>query len=242
MYTPSRQSWRVYSVMTCISFAALLKGETLPSSIPNSRFNLNICSFEKASAYRTALRELRPRPTEYQLKTGLKLHLFLIKHGCMRHFFDIPMDITRHTVPSESLGTKEVIKKSFDPGLIKRICLSTTTRSVPLFTRLFKREPIARECIICAEQKFEVKYDGLLQLEGSDAEFADEWKWRILEYPTKFIQQCNHELEVCRECYDRHICVSMETGNIDSIACLQCDRVFSHSEVNDLATLETFRR
>ncbi|KAF2805951.1 uncharacterized protein BDZ99DRAFT_395267 [Mytilinidion resinicola] len=112
---------------------------------------------------------------------------------------------------------------------------------IPLFLNLLRRQNIPKECLVCAEEKFEIDYGSWEQWSQACGRFSGPWTWTVLEYPISANQHCTHSLDVCRLCVAKHISVSLENGNFEHITCPQCDRLFTYNEIKKLCHDDTFR-
>lgn len=148
----------------------------------------------------------------------------------MRNYFDAPI----------KMGQEGKVSK-FCPGPIIIGDVGCDNLKVPIFSSLFRRLRKPKECIVCTEEKKEVDYESLDQWR-KDYECTGMWMWTVLEYPTSAIQQCDHELDVCRVCMAQHISTLIENGEVDRITCPQCDRVLLFEEIRRLGGSDTFER
>ncbi|KAF2476363.1 uncharacterized protein BDR25DRAFT_210550 [Lindgomyces ingoldianus] len=113
---------------------------------------------------------------------------------------------------------------------------------VPIFSNLLKRKTTPKECIVCAEEKFEVACGPWEEWRHVHARFSGSWTWTVLEYPIPQNQRCSHSLDVCRICVAKHIAVCLDSGNFERISCPQCDRIFTYDEIKGLCNEEDFER
>jgi len=182
-------------------------------------------SFKKARKYRQALRDLDPRPDSKALNVAAKLHAHLIKKRYMSNFFDITI--------GRPISEFEKVPE-FNPGPI--ILSKINNLTIPIFSGLFERQHIPKECIVCAEEKCEIDYGTLEQWEQDCAGYTGPWMWSMLEYPNSAIQSCDHDFDVCRACTARHISTSLESGDANQVTCVQCNRVLNYEEIRNLST------
>lgn len=150
----------------------------------------------------------------------------------MRNFFDAPIN--------PQIGQGGRISK-LCPGPIIIGDMGCDNVKVPIFSSLFRRQRISKKCIVCTEEKNEVDY-GTLDQWREDYACTGMWIWSVLEFPTSAIQQCDHALDVCRVCMAQHILTSIESGEVDRIACPQCNRVLLFEEIRGLGGSDTFER
>ena len=188
-------------------------------------------SFKKARKYRQALRDLDPRPGPKALGVAAELHARLIKTGYMSNFFDITI--------GRPISEFEKVPE-FSPGPI--ILSKINNLTIPIFSGLFERQHIPKECVVCVEEKYEMDYGTLEQWEQDCAGYTGPWMWSMLEYPNSAIQSCDHDFNVCRACTARHISTSLESGDVDRVTCVECNRVLNYEEIRNLAEPETFER
>ncbi|OCK92478.1 uncharacterized protein K441DRAFT_614748 [Cenococcum geophilum 1.58] len=188
-------------------------------------------NFKKARKYRQALRDLDPRPDSKALDVAAQLHAHLIKKGYMRNFFDVTI--------GRPISEFEKVPE-FNPGPI--ILSKIDDLTIPIFSGLFERQHIPKECIVCVEEKYEIDYGILEQWEQDCAGYTGPWMWSMLEYPNSAIQSCDHDFDVCRACTARHISTSLESGDVNQVTCAQCNRVLNYEDIRNLTEPETFER
>ena len=188
-------------------------------------------SFKKACKYRQALQDLDPRPDSKALDVAAQLHAHLIKKGYMSNFFDVTI--------GRPISEFEKVPE-FNPGPIVLSKINDLT--IPIFSGLFERQHIPKECMVCIEEKCEMDYGTLEQWERDCAGYTGPWMWSMLEYPNSAIQSCDHDFDVCRACTARHISTSLESGDVNQVTCAQCNRVLNYEEVRNLTEPETFER
>jgi IBR domain, a half RING-finger domain len=188
-------------------------------------------SFKKACKYRQALQDLNPRPDSKALDVAAQLHAHLIKKGYMSNFFDVTI--------GRPISEFEKVPE-FSPGPIVLSKINDLT--IPIFSGLFERQHIPKECIVCIEEKCEMDYGTLEQWERDCAGYTGPWMWSMLEYPNSAIQSCDHDFDVCRACTARHISTSLESGDVNQVTCAQCNRVLNYEEIRNLTGPETFER
>lgn len=188
-------------------------------------------NFKKACKYRQALQDLDPRPDSKALDVAAQLHAHLIKKGYMRNLFDVTI--------GRPISEFEKVPE-FNPGPV--ILGKINDLIIPIFSGLFKRQHIPKECIVCIEEKCEMDYGTLEQWEQDCAGYTGPWMWSMLEYPNSAIQSCDHYFDVCRACTARHISTSLESGDVNQVTCAQCNRVLNYEEIRNLTEPETFER
>ena len=130
----------------------------------------------------------------------------------------------------------------FNAGTILRISLDDSSSKIPLFVKFFRRQPIAKECVICAKSKYEIDYENTQIWKTVCEDFKGPWMWDILVYPTREIQDCDHDFDVCRTCTTEHISSMLKSDGpaaCEKLSCPQCNRKLSHQEVTHLADAKT---
>ncbi len=115
------------------------------------------------------------------------------------------------------------------------------TYQIPIFPNLLRRRQTPKECIVCAEDKFEIYYDTWPQWQQTCAEFKGPWMCTVLEYPTHDHQRCTHSLDTCRQCVAKHIAQNLNDGRFERIACPQCDRALEYDEIQSLCPEDIFK-
>ncbi|KAF2262670.1 hypothetical protein CC78DRAFT_534694 [Lojkania enalia] len=191
--------------------------------------------FQQMLRYRHALQQLKPRPHPWQLAMAKSLWIHLLKTRFARPFIRLD-DLTRlGPYASTYFETAPVVMGELDLKYTD-ICKP----QVPIFLNIFRRQDIARECIICTEGKFEIDYGSWELWSQVCAKFSGPWTWSVLEFPIHQNQHCSHSLDVCQTCMDKYITVSIENGNLERIKCPQCDRIFTYCEIKKLSKERTF--
>ncbi|KAF1994798.1 hypothetical protein P154DRAFT_624461 [Amniculicola lignicola CBS 123094] len=188
--------------------------------------------YRQVLQYRHALQKLKPQPEPRDLAVAQRLLNRFLDVGLMHNF--VQLDTTTETLKIAQYMTviHEHERLRASPDL---------TYQVPIFLNLFKRQNIPKECIVCAEDKFEIDYDSWLQWNQAWGEFRSPWMWTVLEYPVSEHQRCTHPLDVCRLCIAKHIAISLGNGNFERITCPQCDRGLAYDEIKNLCPEETFK-
>ena len=158
----------------------------------------------------------------------------------MRNFIEFDSVIGRTIDTDADFETGPIVWGAIDRG--SRCNLRSHESRIPIFSNLFKRQKIPKECIVCTEEKFEIDYGSWEQWSQAYANFSGPWTWTVLEYPISQNQQCTHQLDVCRLCVAKHISISLDNGNFERIMCPQCDRMFAYSELKKLCHENTFRK
>ncbi|ORY03551.1 hypothetical protein BCR34DRAFT_69501 [Clohesyomyces aquaticus] len=184
--------------------------------------------YHQVSSYRTALQRLKPRPRRQQMELATKLWSHCVKTGIMQGCIDAPN--------AGGISVWGRLDTPVGQNLDSNNCM------FPIFPSLIKRTATSKECIVCAEDKFEVNYGTWEEWTRLHSEFPGPWMWEILEFPIGEHQRCSHSLDVCRECVATHIATCVNDANLTRIACPQCDRIFDYEEIEKLSRRELFER
>jgi len=188
--------------------------------------------YRQVLEYRHALQELKPRPEPRDLVVAQRILGYFLEIGLMHNF--IQLDTT-----TETLNVAQCTVVTPEYGWLRPS--PDQTYQVPIFLNFFRRQRIPKECIVCAEDKFEIDYGSWLQWKLACGKFRGPWMWTVLEYPISEHQRCAHSLDVCRLCIAKHIAISLENGNFERITCPQCDRGLAYDEIRNLCPEETFK-
>jgi hypothetical protein len=183
---------------------------------------------------RQALEELDETPSAEALRLTAKLHKHLVKTNKMYSIFDPRFD---PTAIDESGCLPE-----FDPGTVLCASLDNLSSKLPLFVKFFRRKSTAKDCVICVKAKYEIDYEDSETWKAICDTFKGRWMWDILVYPTREIQNCDHDFDVCRACMAEHISSMLKSDGpaaCEKLSCPQCDRRLSHNEVTHLADAKT---
>ncbi|KAI9774074.1 MAG: hypothetical protein M1840_005167 [Geoglossum simile] len=201
----------------------------------DTEIGAHVKMYEKALALRRALESLEPHPTPETLLAASKLHAHLQKQNYIHSFFSPRFEATE-------IDESGCIP-DFEPGTITQADIgSRTAAKIPVFGRFFRRQAIPKTCIVCSQAKFEVAYGGVEEWEKACVEFKGKWMWDMLVFPTKRVQECEHEFEACRSCTADYIASALESTGCDRLPCPQCDRALTDSEVRRLGNSSTVER
>jgi hypothetical protein len=130
----------------------------------------------------------------------------------------------------------------FQPGPIFNCVMDNGPSPIPLFLKFFHRQSKPKICIVCSKPIFDVDYGDVETWRTICSNFKGSWMWNLLLFPTRDIQLCDHNFEVCRACTAEHIRSSLTSGGpsaCGSLSCPQCDRKLSYQEVIRLGDAET---
>ena len=133
----------------------------------------------------------------------------------------------------------------FKAGIIFNARMESDPSPVPLFLKLFRRQPTAKECTICNATRYEIDYadEGTWKTECEP--YKGAWMWDILAFPTREIQHCDHDFDVCKVCTAHHLRSILESSGPDAcerLSCPQCDRHLTYHEVLKLADADSVAR
>jgi len=215
-----------------------------PIQFPNSAaqlFSNAFSRYERAQAFRSALAKMVPNPTAEALGKASEVHRLLIARGTMYSYLEasltsfIPDETGR--IPPFNPGTVRLHGVDHEGGSLE----------IPFFVKLFRRSSMARECVVCAESMYEIKYGSTEQwIETCDGINGD-WMWRVLLFPAKLALECKHEIDTCRDCLSTHLETQLTQfgrSHCDELACPSemCSRKLSYDEVRLYANQETFEK
>lgn len=193
----------------------------------------NIPRFERALILRQALANLNPRPTPESLAEAAKLHNQLVAFGRMRDLFaDDPHD---EDGPIPTFEAGEIVFGGIDRGELV----------IPIFAKCFQRSTTGQECIICTESYLEIDWgpadEWILASEG----FEGPWPSKMMHFPTRDMQACEHPLNVCKKCFEKYLeeRLTQNARNPEGcFTCPECRRALEPSEVKHLASVETLAK
>ncbi|KAN0074321.1 hypothetical protein V8E54_008258 [Elaphomyces granulatus] len=192
--------------------------------------------YEKVVILRQALGALDPRPSDEALMEGGKLYSHLVKFNRVYNYFDPIFD---------AIIDENGCIPDFKPGVIFNAKMESDPSPVPLFLKLFRRRPVAKECIICSAARYEIDYTDVKTWNVECEPYKGAWMWDILVFPTNEIQHCDHDFDVCKVCTAQHLRSTLESGGpnaCERLSCPQCDRRFIFHEVLKLADSDTVAR
>jgi hypothetical protein len=130
----------------------------------------------------------------------------------------------------------------FKPGTIFNCVMDNGPSPIPLFLKFLRRRSTPKTCMVCSKAIFDIDYGDVETWKATCGSFKGSWVWNLLLFPTRDIQQCDHDFEVCRACTAEHIRSSLTSGGpsaCGSLSCPQCSKKLSYQEVNQLADAET---
>ncbi|KAF4978864.1 hypothetical protein FZEAL_4824 [Fusarium zealandicum] len=198
------------------------------------------CSkYDRTLTFRAALKNLQPQPSNESLLLAFRLHYQLF-FGYRMHSMFHPM--FANTKPDDTGRIP-----AFQAGRIRNISVDHNGSSIriPLFMRFLCWEKTPRECSVCTEKLFEVKYGSIDEWLDSCVGFHGEWMWKILQFPVKLGQRCNHEIDFCTGCLEKHLKTQLEQygrSRCDQLACPShgCGRLLTYDEIRLYAKPTTF--
>jgi hypothetical protein len=199
-------------------------------------FELTVIRYEKVVILRQALGALDPRPSDEALMEGGKLYSHLVKFNRVYSYFDPRFD---------AVIDENGCIPDFKAGIIFNAKMESDPSPVPLFLKLFRRRPMAKECIICSSARYEIDYTDVKTWNVECEPYKGAWMWDILAFPTSEIQHCNHDFDVCKVCTAQHLRSTLESGGpnaCERLSCPQCDRRLAYHEVLKLADSDTVAR
>ncbi|KAK1767421.1 hypothetical protein QBC33DRAFT_586704 [Phialemonium atrogriseum] len=201
----------------------------------------NMAMYDRILAFRAALSQLNPRPSDEALGIASALHTQLASLGPMHSLFEPAF---RDTEPDETGRVP-----AFRPGKIWMISVDHGGGSirVPLFVRFFRRQRTGKECTVCTDEIFDVEFGSVEEWLDLCAGFHGQWMWHILRFPAKLGLECSHEIDFCTGCLEKHIDSQLEQfgrSRCDQLACLsdRCGRRLSYDEVRLYAKPSTFKK
>ena len=161
-----------------------------------------------------------------------KLHKQLITFGIMNAFTTQPDNATQETVGGRELSAGVVIMGHVDQRDL----------DVPIFTSLFRRSTAPKDCVICAESFLEIDIDSAEHWRKACNGYHGPWMSEVLNFPTADILRCDHDMDVCKRCIQRHLSILLRDqgkGACGRLTCPQCNRVLTYDEIRCLADEET---
>jgi hypothetical protein len=162
------------------------------------------------------------------LSVAASLHKQLIAFDLMHDFFG-----DNEQAPPYEVG--EVMLGRIDRGNL----------TIPIFTKLFKIPAMDKDCIICAESYREIEFGSEQEWATAYEGFEGPWVSKLNSFPTKVMQHCEHSLDVCKKCYNRHLDEQL-TQNARSpegaMSCPECRRTLEDDEIRALASDDTLQR
>ena len=191
----------------------------------------------KAVALRQVLENLDPIPADDILKRAAELSRHLITTNRMHSPFDSRFD---PTVADETGCIPD-----FNPGTIVEAIMDVDPSPLPLFVRFLRRRSTPQTCMVCSKTLYDVDYENVDAWKSTCKGFEGSWMWNILSFPTREIQQCDHEFGVCRACTAEHLRSTIITGGpsaCENLSCPQCRRKLSYEEIHRLADPDTIAR
>ncbi|CAM1509001.1 Fc.00g027400.m01.CDS01 [Cosmosporella sp. VM-42] len=199
----------------------------------------NIALYDRILTFRAALKKLEPSPSDEALSIACTLHTQLVSVGRMHSLFD---SMFTNTEPDHTGRIP-----AFKPGKIRMISVDHNGGSiqVPLFMRFLRRRRTPTECAVCTDELFDVEFGSLEEWLDLCTGFHGDWMWEILQYPVKLRLECNHDIDFCTGCLQRHLETQLEQygrSRCDQLACPSdgCSRRLTYDEVRLYAKPETF--
>lgn len=193
--------------------------------------------YAKALSFRQALEALDPRPSDEALGKAAELYQHLVRTNRIYSYFDPRFD--------PALVDESGCIPEFNPGVIFNAKMETGPSPVPLFLKLFRRQHVSKECVICSGRRFEIDHTDVGTWKAECEPFKGTWMWDILVFPTSEVQHCDHDFNVCRSCTAKYIRSILTSGGADAceaLSCPQCQRQLTYQEVMQLADAETATR
>jgi hypothetical protein len=206
-------------------------------SLGDGQVLAHVQQFDRANSLRAALEatggSTGSLPTREACRVAEALHSRLVRHEVMHQLFDVRVAYgpAVQMLPIDSSDGRR-------------------TLNVPIFTSLFRRKAVPRECTVCAE--------GIADVDVRDEEvwnavcrpFVGEWSWKVRAFPTKsLLPTCaaRHSLDICRGCLARHLSSRLDTlgrASVDALHCPtpDCNHTYTDTELKALASPTTFAR
>lgn len=132
------------------------------------------------------LRGITPRPNDEALSLGFLFHAALATNGVMYSFSGAALE---DTTPGENGRAPP-----FNTGGYRLVSIDYkgSTREIPIFMRLLRRQQEAKTCAFCSEEGYDLvprtaEAESLI----SDT-FGSDWLWRLMLYPEKLGRRCSH--------------------------------------------------
>lgn len=146
--------------------------------------------------------------------------------------------------PEETQVTASLFSKPDDLRMIEADDAGMSVR-IPLFTALFRRQTTPKECVFCTEEFFEIDFGSLQNWLDATFGFEGDWMWEVMNFPLKLAQTCDHPVDFCTGCFDRHVKAKLEDdgrAGCDKIACPHpgCGRLLAYDEIRLYAEECTF--
>lgn len=204
-----------------------------------------VCSFSnqtlrytKALVYREALKSMEIVPNEEALTKAAQMTRVLFAAG---HIY-CPFDARFDAKEPDEMGCLP----DFKAGTVCLAVVDSSPSPVPFFPKLLVRQSTPKECITCSKKIFEVAYSNIDRWKWACAHLCGDitgpWMWKVLAFPTRETQKCDHVFDVCRTCTAEHIRNTLESRGstaCDRLTCPQCNRKLEYEETIELADSET---
>ena len=114
---------------------------------------------------------------------------------------------------------------------------------VPYFLDSMQTKP--KECAFCADEVNDLDIGTPEQWIDVCDGFHGDWMWEILLFPEKLGLHCQHDIDFCTGCFQRHLESQLEQygrSRCDRLACPGggCGRVLAYDEIKLYAKPDTF--
>ena len=188
--------------------------------------------YRSALTLREALSRVDPRPELEAISVSISLHKQLNAFGIFKDEFNIGgANYDNETEPFEA---GEVLMGRVDRGNLQ----------IPIFTKFFHRLETAEECPICLESYHEIKIESQDRWTQACEGYQGSWTSEVFSFPTRDAMQCDHDMNVCKICLQRHLESQLEQHGRNAsgrLTCLTCNRVLSEQELRCLGSTETVK-
>ncbi|KAH7180103.1 uncharacterized protein B0J16DRAFT_271771 [Fusarium flagelliforme] len=187
------------------------------------------------------LNKIEPKLTTSARQVAARMHRKMMANGFMRYPFDMGYWDLYHTETGSPLQANSKFVQVYN------VEHGGGTLSIPVFTRFLCAEKEPADCAICAESICDISYGSIEKWTKVCAEFNGNWMWRVLLFPQKLGLQCNHTIDFCTTCLQRHIRAQLEQfgrSACDNITCpsTSCERLLTYEELQIYAQEDIFSR
>lgn len=152
--------------------------------------------------------------------------------------------------PFDIILTREYVtllrleQKPFKPVQID-VDFQGETLRVPIFCWFFQLNEAPSDCSICTESIYDLPYVSSEHWTQTCAPFCGDWMWRVLPFPKKLSDSCNHPIDFCTPCLQQHIQTQLDQHGRNAcnrVRCPSagCDRVLTYEEIRLYAQSESF--